>query len=86
MPSTRETKDEEDKMILAKFEKTIQVSQDEWRVVWIERLFKNDTPIGEVTDWARINGIALKEPVGYVQKIAHDALLISEPSNEEDKK
>jgi hypothetical protein len=48
-------------MYLAKFEKTIQVSEDEWRVVWIEKLFEENTPISEIATWTKKQG-------GYAQK------------------
>lgn len=35
-------------MILAKFEKTKQVNEDEWKVVWEEKLFKPETPLYEI--------------------------------------
>ena len=43
-------------MILAKFEKTQQVSEDSWRVVWIEKLFTSNVPIEIIKRWAIDNG------------------------------
>ena len=42
-------------MILVKFEKTIQVNEDEWRNVWVERVFDEFTTLNEILEWARKN-------------------------------
>ena len=40
-------------MILVKFEKTIQVNEDEWRNVWIEKIFKENETLKDVINWAK---------------------------------
>lgn len=41
------------KNILANFETTIQVSEDSWRVVWVHKIFDENTKIKEIIDWAK---------------------------------
>jgi hypothetical protein len=40
-------------MILVKFEKTIQVSESEWRNVWQEKVFNEFTTLNEILEWAK---------------------------------
>ena len=40
-------------MILVKFEKTIQVNEDEWRNVWIEKVFEEHKSLKAVIEWAK---------------------------------
>ncbi len=40
------------KKILIKYEATIQVSKDSWRVKYFERLFDRDTTLDEIRIWA----------------------------------
>jgi len=40
-------------LVLVKFEKTIQVNEDEWRNVWQERVFREFTPLSEILEWAK---------------------------------
>ncbi len=42
-------------MLLVKFEKTIQVNEDEWRNVWIENVFDEFTTLNEIVEWAKEN-------------------------------
>jgi len=39
--------------ILVKFEQTIRVNEDEWRNVWVERLFDEFTTLNEIIEWAK---------------------------------
>jgi len=41
-------------MLLVKFEKTIQVNEDEWRNVWMEKVFNEFTTLNEIVEWAKI--------------------------------
>jgi hypothetical protein len=41
-------------MILVKFERTIQVNEDEWRNVWQERVFNEFTTLDEIIEWVKI--------------------------------
>ena len=40
-------------MLLVKFEKTIQVNEDEWRNVWVEKVFNEFTTLNEIVEWAK---------------------------------
>jgi hypothetical protein len=40
-------------MILVKFERTIQVTEQEWRNVWQERVFNESTTLNEIIEWAK---------------------------------
>lgn len=39
--------------ILVKFEMTIQVTEDSWRNVWVERIFDEFTTLNEIIEWAK---------------------------------
>lgn len=57
-------------MVLVKYESTVQVSEDSWRVIWVEKLFNKDSKLSEILDWV-YNNPAKKESNG--------AIIISEP-------
>ena len=40
-------------MLLVKFEKTIQVNEDEWRNVFIEKVFDKTETLETIVDWAK---------------------------------
>lgn len=42
-------------MILVKFEKTIRVNEDEWRNVFIEKVFDKTETLGTIVKWAKEN-------------------------------
>lgn len=39
--------------LLVKFEQTIKVNEEEWRNVWVERLFDEFTTLNEIIEWAK---------------------------------
>ena len=39
--------------LLVKFEQTIRVNEEEWRNVWVERLFDEFTTLNEIIEWAK---------------------------------
>jgi hypothetical protein len=41
-------------MLLVKFEQTIRVNEDEWRNVWVEKVFNEFTTLNEIVEWAKI--------------------------------
>lgn len=43
----------QNKMILVKFERTIQVTEQEWRNVWQERVFNEFATLNEIIEWAK---------------------------------
>ena len=40
-------------MLLVKFEKTIQVNEDEWRNVFIEKIFDKTETLETIVNWAK---------------------------------
>lgn len=40
-------------MILLKFEKTIQVNEDEWRNVFVEKVFEKEDTLDAILKWAK---------------------------------
>lgn len=40
-------------MILVKFEKTVQVTEDSFRTVWVEKIFNEFITLNEVIEWAK---------------------------------
>ena len=42
-------------MLLVKFEKTIQVNEDEWRNVFIEKIFDKTETLETIVNWAKEN-------------------------------
>ncbi len=40
-------------MILAKFETTIQVNENEFRSVWVHKVFEENTRLKDVINWAK---------------------------------
>lgn len=40
-------------MLLVKFEKTIQVNEDEWRNVFIEKVFDKTETLDTIVNWAK---------------------------------
>jgi translation elongation factor EF-Tu-like GTPase len=66
-------------MILVKFEKTIQVNEDEWRNVWIEKVFDEFTTLNEIIEWAKNNQDKPRTlGINDVQKLDVRGLIITE--------
>jgi len=42
-------------MLLVKFEKTIQVNEEEWRNVFIEKVFDKTETLETIVGWAKMN-------------------------------
>lgn len=40
-------------MILVKFEQTIRVNEEEWRNVWVEKVFNEFATLNEILEWAK---------------------------------
>jgi hypothetical protein len=40
-------------MILVKFETSAQITHDEWRTYWIEKVFSEFTTLNEIIEWAK---------------------------------
>jgi len=66
-------------MILVKFEKTIQVNEDEWRNVWIEKVFDEFTTLNKIIEWAKNNQDKPRTLcINDVQKLDVRGLIITE--------
>ena len=48
--------------LLVKFEQTIKVNEEEWRNVWVERLFDEFTTLNEIIEWAKMKQNVDKVP------------------------